>query len=89
MLLSNLLPEICLPVIGTILLKVVFTDGHLKFGRPFTERPTRLTGYYKYTTARLIKMDKDSDKYDELYPLLKDKDDTCIIWVALGDWDAR
>ena len=33
-------------------------------------------------------MDKDSDKYDELYPLLKDKDDTCIIWVALGDWDA-
>ena len=21
-------------------------------------------------------------------PLLKDKDDTCIIWVALGHWDA-
>ena len=33
-------------------------------------------------------MDKDSYKHDELYPLLKDKDDTCIIWVALGDWDA-
>lgn len=65
-----------------------FTDGHLKFGRPFTERPTRLTGYYKYTTGPVNQMDKDSDKYDELYPLLKDKDDTCIIWVALGDWDA-
>ena len=64
------------------------TDGHLKFGRPFTERPTKLTGYYKYTTGAINQMDKGSDKYDELYPLLKDKDDTCIIWGALGDWDA-
>ena len=32
-------------------IKVDGTNGILNFGQPFTGRPTKLKGYYKYTTA--------------------------------------
>lgn len=54
------------------------TNGILSFGRPFTERPTRLKGYYKYTGSAISHADSDHKN-------LIGQPDTCIIWVALID----
>ena len=56
------------------------TNGVLDFGKPFTARPTKLKGYYKYTTAPI---NYASTEYVDL----KGKNDTCCIYNALGDWD--
>lgn len=56
------------------------TNGILSFGRPFTERPTRLKGYYKYTGAPISHSDNE-------HKSLIGQPDTCIIWVALIDSD--
>lgn len=56
------------------------TNGILDFGKPFTARPTRLKGYYKYTTADIKYASADFES-------LKGKPDTCAIYIALGDWD--
>ncbi len=56
------------------------TNGVLDFGKPFTARPTKLKGYYKYTTAPI---NYASTEYVDL----KGKNDTCCIYIALGDWD--
>lgn len=56
------------------------TNGVLEFGKSFNARPTKLRGYYKYTTASISHASSD-------YIQLKGKPDTCAIYIALGDWD--
>lgn len=58
------------------------TNGILGFGRSFTSCPTRLKGYFKYKTAPITEV---IDKYASL----KNQPDTCIVWVALGDWSLQ
>lgn len=62
--------------------KTVGTNGILGFGRSFTSCPTRLKGYFKYQTALIT---ETIDKYASL----KNQPDTCIVWVALGDWSLQ
>ncbi len=54
------------------------TNGVLQFGREFTERPTRLRGYFNYKTAPI---NKASAEYQNLIG----EPDTCIVWCALID----
>lgn len=54
------------------------TNGVLAFGRPFTERPTKLRGYYKYTTAPISSVISAFD-------YMKGQPDTCVVWCALID----
>ncbi len=54
------------------------TNGVLSFGKPFTQRPTKLTGYMKYTTAPIS---STTTGYDDL----KGRPDTCIVWCSLID----
>ncbi len=56
------------------------TNGILSFGRPFTERPTKLTGYMKYKTAPISHTSAGFEN-------LKGQPDACIIWIALIDQD--
>lgn len=62
--------------------KVDGTNGILDFGRPWTERPTKLRGYFKYTTAP-INYVGDKSLQD-----LMGRPDSCHIYVALTDWSA-
>lgn len=55
------------------------TNGILDFGRPFTARPVKLKGYYKYSTAPISYVASGFES-------LKEKPDTCAIYIALGDW---
>lgn len=61
--------------------KVDGTNGILDFGREWHLRPTRLRGYYQYTTAPINYTNTDL-KY------LKDRPDSCHIYIALTDWTA-
>lgn len=54
------------------------TNGVLSFGRPFTERPTKLKGMYKYNMADISHSSKE-------FASLVGRPDTCIIWCALID----
>lgn len=54
------------------------TNGILSFGRPFTERPTKLRGYLKYTST-------DINYASAEMAYLKGQPDSCIVWVALID----
>lgn len=55
------------------------TNGILGFGREFSVRPTKLKGHFKYTVANI-------DYADDAHKDLMGKPDTCIVWIALGDW---
>ncbi|MEZ3519107.1 MAG: PCMD domain-containing protein [Muribaculaceae bacterium] len=57
------------------------TNGILDFGREWTTRPVRLRGYMKYKTAPI-------DYTSTEYAYLKDRPDSCHIYVALTDWSA-
>ena len=57
------------------------TNGILDFGHPFTDRPTGLSGYMKYTTAPISSVTTGFEN-------LKGRPDTCIIWCALIDADS-
>lgn len=59
--------------------KVDGTNGILDFGRQWTERPTKLRGYYKYTTAPINYASSE-------YKYLLDRPDSCHIYVAMTDW---
>lgn len=61
--------------------KVDGTNGILDFGRPWNLRPTRLRGYYQYTTAPINYTTKEFEN-------LKGVPDSCHIYVALTDWTA-
>lgn len=54
------------------------TNGILNFGRPFTQRPTRLRGHLKYKTMPITSASGQ-------FASLKGEPDTCIVWVALTD----
>lgn len=56
------------------------TNGILGFGREFVSYPTALKGWFKYKTAPIKVVSKG-------YEHLKNEPDTCIVWVALGDWE--
>lgn len=56
------------------------SNGVLSFGRPFTQRPTKLRGYLKYTSAPISSVTAGFEN-------LKDRPDTCIVWLALIDQD--
>lgn len=53
-------------------------NGVLSFGRPFTERPVKLRGYFKYNSATI-------DRTNSEYADLKGRPDSCIVWCALTD----
>ena len=59
--------------------KVDGTNGILDFGRPWNVRPTKLRGYYKYTTAPINYASSE-------YKYLMDRPDSCHIYVAITDW---
>ncbi len=54
------------------------TNGILSFGRPFTLRPTRLTGWMKYHSAPISSVTSGFED-------LKGQPDHGIVWVALID----
>lgn len=54
------------------------TNGVLSFGRPFSERPTKLRGYVKYNCATISHSSTE-------YAYLKGRPDTCQIYCALID----
>ena len=56
-------------------------NGILAFGRPWNLRPTKLRGYFQYTSATI-------DYASAEYASLKGQPDTCHIYVALTDWTA-
>ncbi len=58
--------------------RTVGTNGVLSFGRPFTERPTKMQGMFKYNC---VNIDKSSTEMS----YLMGRPDTCIVWVALID----
>lgn len=53
--------------------------AELDFGRPYTGRPTRLRGYYKYFPGTI-------DEAKSPYENMKNKQDMCAIYIALCDW---
>ena len=57
------------------------TNGILDFGRPWTLRPTKLKGYYQYSTGDINYSSKEMD-------YLKGRPDTCSIYIAVTDWTA-
>jgi len=56
------------------------TNGILDFGRPWSARPTRLKGYYKYNPATINYASSE-------FEYLMGRPDSCHIWVALIDQD--
>lgn len=56
------------------------TNGVLSFGREFDQRPVKLRGYMKYTTAPISSTTAGFEN-------LKNQPDTCIIWCSLIDQD--
>lgn len=54
------------------------TNGVLSFGRPFSERPTKLRGYLKYQCAEINYASTELD-------YMKGQPDTCIVWLSLID----
>lgn len=54
------------------------TNGILSFGREFAQRPVRLRGYFKYTTAPISSTTSG-------FEALAGRPDTCIVWCALID----
>lgn len=62
--------------------KVDGTNGILDFGRPFSQRPTKLRARLKYTTAPITDLGTGTPAGVE-----KGQNDECIVWCALGDWD--
>lgn len=69
-------------------IKTEGTNGILNFGRPFTERPVRLSGHYKYTTAPINYIPKKTSSDYSRFASYEGQPDTCFIYVALGDWSS-
>ncbi len=55
------------------------TGAEIFFGKPYTCRPLKLTGYYNYHSGSI-------DKAKAPYESMKGKQDSCHIYVALCDW---
>lgn len=63
-----------------VFVKVDGTNGILNMGRPFTSRPTRLHGYFKYEGGAINRSSTEFNDY-------KGQPDKGIVWVALIDAD--
>lgn len=61
-----------------VYVRTVGTNGVLSFGRPFTQRPTRLRGYYKYHSATINKATTEMKH-------MIGNPDTCRIYIAMLD----
>lgn len=61
--------------------KVVGLGAELMFGRPYTVRPSEMSGYYKYTSGII-------DKSKDPYKSLQGTQDSCHIYIALFKWDS-
>lgn len=61
--------------------KVDGTNGILDFGREWNVCPTKLKGYYNYTTSPI-------NYASEEFKSLMNRPDSCHIWIALTDMDA-
>lgn len=53
--------------------------AELSFGQPFTERPTQLTGHFKYSPGTVTHTKKDFIK--------KGDRDSCFVYIALTTWE--
>ncbi len=73
------------PAAGSIytgeFVKVDGTNGILNFGREFNGRPTKLKGYFKYTSSAI-------DYSTTGYEYMMGQPDTASIYMALTDWSA-
>lgn len=58
------------------------TNGIIYLGQPFTYRPTKLKGYYKYNGGTI-------DYTNNLHSDIMGAPDSLLIYIALGDWDNR
>ena len=58
--------------------RTVGTNGVLSFGRPFDQRPTKLRGYLKYTTAPISSVSSGFEN-------MRNQPDTCVVWCSLID----
>lgn len=63
--------------------RTVGTNGVLEFGREFTMRPTSLTAVIKYENVAITHASSSNPNFTHM----KGQPDTCIVWVALADWD--
>lgn len=59
---------------------VIPLGAKLNFGQPYANRPTQLTGWYKYNPGLITHTKKDF--------IAKNDVDSCSIYIALTDWDA-
>lgn len=64
--------------------RTVGTNGILDFGRPFVERPTRLTAKVKYSNVAISHASSNNPDFK----YMKGQPDTCIVWCSLIDSDA-
>lgn len=58
-------------------------QARINFGQPFTSRPTKLTGWYKYNRGTNIDYPKNGNEYKTL--LQQAGGDLCGIYIALVD----
>lgn len=64
--------------VGDFQLNIFNPVSSVKFGKPYTGRPTKLKGYYKYS-PQVINKPTDSEHYGEM--------DKCHIYIYLEDWE--
>ncbi len=57
------------------------TNGILHMGREWSLRPTKMTGYFHYTSAPISSVGSDPDFKD-----WRDRPDTANIYILLADW---
>lgn len=60
--------------------KISPPGADLSFGQPFTERPSQLTGWYKYNPGMIT--------HTKVSGVDKGDRDSCSIYIALTDWTA-
>ncbi|MCD8166585.1 MAG: DUF4493 domain-containing protein [Bacteroides sp.] len=61
--------------------------ANIDWGRPFTSRPAKLTGWYRYETGTINYTDKTLTEEMQDDIAANDNNDIATIFVALGDWD--
>lgn len=59
---------------------IIPLGAKLNFGQAFKERPSQLTGWFKYSPGKITHTKKDFIK--------KDDRDSCSVYIALADWSA-
>lgn len=63
--------------------RTVGTNGILDFGRPFTQRPTRLTAKITYSNVNITHASSSNPDFRSMIG----QPDTCIVWCSLIDSD--